>query len=74
MADEAGDERLSSVMLVETMFGHDFVDEIGACFKGKVLRLDKSVVAVEENVFDLQELERIMGQINGQSDTYSHDC
>jgi hypothetical protein len=63
-------------MLVETMFGHDFVDEIGARFKGEVLRLDKSIIAVEENVLDLQklELERIMGQIDEVDDTYSHDC
>lgn len=52
-AHEVGEEAIDGVFLVDVVLLHDLVGEIGAGFESETLRLAESVVAVEEDIFDL---------------------
>lgn len=54
VADEILKQRVNSVAVFLSELFKDFVGEIGTGFEGQTLRLDKSVVAVEEDILDLE--------------------
>ena len=55
LADEVFDELVASVAVRDALLLEDGVGEIGTCFEGEHFREDKSVVTVEEEIFDLRE-------------------
>ena len=54
-AHEVGEEAIDGVGLVDVVLLHDLVGKVGACFEGETLRLAESVVAVEEDILDLNK-------------------
>jgi len=55
LADELFEEILLSVSCGDAMFMEDFVGQIGAGLEGQTFGLNEGVVAIEENVLDLDE-------------------
>ena len=60
MADEIGHEGWACVAVGDIVFGEDFVGEFGAGFEGKFFGKDKSVIAVEEEFDDLNEVSVVV--------------
>jgi len=53
LADKVFEELRAGVAVWKALFFEDFVGEVGAGLEGERFGEDKSVVAVEEDVFDL---------------------
>ena len=60
-------------MLVDSIYLHDFIDQIGAGLKGKVLRLDEGIVTVEQKIFDLVCINIEPVLMTKVGNTHNHD-
>ena len=69
MADKVLEEGVDIVAGADVVLFEDFVGELGTGFEGEALRLAESVVAVEEDVLDLDCREA-----GGQRACAGNDC
>ena len=54
MTDEVLEQLLGAIAVGEAMLLKDLVGELGASLEGETFRLHQGVVAIEEDVFDLE--------------------
>ena len=74
MTDKIDDQLVSSVAIGNALFLEDLVGEVGTCFEGKVLGQDESVVAIEQEVLDLDWIVSVADEDCLASATYwSHN-
>src|SRR5271170_6672643 len=53
LPNKVDDELIPSVAVSDSLFRKDLIGEIGTCFEGNLFGENKSVVTVEQEVFDL---------------------
>ena len=59
MTDKVFEEGVDCVAVGEVVLFEHLICQFGTCFKGEALGLNEGVVAVEEDVFDLDEMSEL---------------
>src|ERR1700722_15529565 len=55
LPNKVNDELIPSVAVSDSLFRKDLIGEVSTCFEGNLFGENKSVVTVEQEVFDLEE-------------------
>lgn len=76
LPNKVDDELIPSVAVSDSLFRKDLIGEIGTCFEGNLFGENKSVVTVEQEVFDLGERRsvRIVRTVRHLGESIQEPC